>query len=138
MFATPMPNAATTPLQTLEGTLERVTFQNEENGYTIAKIIPRGKAYEVTVVGTLTGVSVGESLRLRGVWTEHPRYGKQFQVRDYVVQLPATLEGLRKYLGSGLIRGIGPVNAGRIVDAFGLQTFEVIEHKAVPRIKASQ
>ncbi|MBN1922895.1 MAG: ATP-dependent RecD-like DNA helicase [Anaerolineae bacterium] len=128
MFATPIPNAATTPLQTLEGTLERVTFQNEENGYTIAKVVPRGKAYEVTVVGTLTGVSVGESLRLRGVWTEHPRYGKQFQVRDYVVQLPATLEGLRKYLGSGLIRGIGPVNAGRIVDAFGLQTLEVIEH----------
>lgn len=128
MFATPMPNAATTPLQTLEGTLERVTFQNEENGYTVAKVVPRGKAYEVTVIGTLTGVNVGESLRLRGVWTEHPRYGKQFQVRDYVVHLPATLEGLRKYLGSGLIRGIGPVNAGRIVDVFGLQTLDVIEH----------
>ncbi|MDX9953557.1 MAG: ATP-dependent RecD-like DNA helicase [Anaerolineae bacterium] len=128
MFATPMPDAATTPLQTLEGTLERVTFQNEENGYTVAKVVPRGKAYEVTVIGTLTGVNVGESLRLRGVWTEHPRYGKQFQVRDYVVQLPATLEGLRKYLGSGLIRGIGPVNAGRIVDVFGLQTLDVIEH----------
>lgn len=128
MCATPMPDAATTPLQTLEGTLERVTFQNEENGYTVAKVIPRGKAYEVTVIGTLTGVNVGESLRLRGMWTEHPRYGKQFQVRDYVVQLPATLEGLRKYLGSGLIRGIGPVNAGRIVDVFGLQTLDVIEH----------
>lgn len=128
MCATPMPDVATTPLQTLEGTLERVTFQNEENGYTVAKVIPRGKAYEVTVIGTLTGVNVGESLRLRGVWTEHPRYGKQFQVRDYVVQLPATLEGLRKYLGSGLIRGIGPVNAGRIVDVFGLQTLDVIEH----------
>lgn len=123
-----MPDVATTPLQTLEGTLERVTFQNEENGYTVAKVIPRGKAYEVTVIGTLTGVNVGESLRLRGVWTEHPRYGKQFQVRDYVVHLPATLEGLRKYLGSGLIRGIGPVNAGRIVDVFGLQTLDVIEH----------
>lgn len=123
-----MPDVATTPLQTLEGTLERVTFQNEENGYTVAKVVPRGKAYEVTVIGTLTGVNVGESLRLRGVWTEHPRYGKQFQVRDYVVHLPATLEGLRKYLGSGLIRGIGPVNAGRIVDVFGLQTLDVIEH----------
>jgi len=128
MFPTPVTDAVTTPLQTLEGTLERVTFQNEENGYTIAKLVPRGKAYEVTVVGTLTGVSVGESLRLRGVWTEHPRYGKQFQVRDYSVLLPATLEGLRKYLGSGLIRGIGPVNARRIVDTFGLHTLEVIEH----------
>lgn len=128
MFPTPVTDAVTTPLQTLEGTLERVTFQNEENGYTIAKLVPRGKAYEVTVVGTLTGASVGESLRLRGVWTEHPRYGKQFQVRDYSVLLPATLEGLRKYLGSGLIRGIGPVNARRIVDTFGLHTLEVIEH----------
>jgi len=107
--------------------LERITFQNEENGYTVAKVIPRGKTCEVTVVGELTGASVGESLRLRGVWTEHPRYGRQFQVRDYAVQLPATLEGLRKYLGSGLIRGIGPVNARRIVDYFGLQTLDVIE-----------
>ncbi|HOV48068.1 MAG TPA: ATP-dependent RecD-like DNA helicase [Anaerolineae bacterium] len=119
--------AAQVPLQTLEGTLERITFQNEENGYTVAKVIPRSKTGEVTVVGELTGVSVGESLRLRGVWTEHPRYGRQFQVREYAVQLPATLEGLRKYLGSGLIRGIGPVNARRIVDYFGLQTLDVIE-----------
>ncbi|MGC9357013.1 MAG: SF1B family DNA helicase RecD2 [Anaerolineae bacterium] len=114
-------------LQTLEGTVERLTFQNEENGYTVAKLVPAGKSYEVTAVGPLAGVQVGESVRLRGLWTTHPRYGRQFEVRSYTVRLPATLEGLRKYLGSGLIKGIGPVNAGRIVDYFGLETLEVIE-----------
>ncbi|MGC9395543.1 MAG: SF1B family DNA helicase RecD2 [Anaerolineae bacterium] len=115
------------PLQTLEGTLERLTFQNEENGYTVAKLIPKGKSYEVTVVGTLTGVNVGESVRLRGLWSTHPKYGRQFEVREYTVQLPATVEGIRKYLGSGLVKGVGPVNAGRIVDYFGLKTLDVIE-----------
>ena len=116
-----------TPLQTLEGTLERLTFQNEENGYTVAKLIPKGKGYEVTVIGALTGVNPGESVRLRGVWSTHPQYGRQFEVREYTVQLPATVEGIRKYLGSGLIKGVGPVNAGRIVDYFGLKTLDVIE-----------
>ncbi|HNT78932.1 MAG TPA: ATP-dependent RecD-like DNA helicase, partial [Anaerolineae bacterium] len=118
------------PLQTLVGVLERLTFQNEENGYTVAKVIPKGKNYEVTVVGTLAGVNVGESLRLRGTWTTHPQYGRQFQAQSYTVQLPATIEGIRKYLGSGLVKGIGPVNAGRIVDYFGLKTLDVIEKDA--------
>ncbi|MFN2109940.1 MAG: ATP-dependent RecD-like DNA helicase [Anaerolineae bacterium] len=115
------------PLQTLEGTLERLTFQNEENGYTVAKLIPKGKSYEVTVVGVLTGVNVGESVRLQGLWSTHPKYGRQFEVREYTVRLPATVEGIRKYLGSGLVKGVGPVNAGRIVDYFGLKTLDVIE-----------
>ncbi len=115
------------PLQNLVGTLERLTYQNEENGYTVARLIPKGKSYEVTVVGTLAGVNVGESVRLRGFWTTHPKYGRQFEVRTYTVQLPATVEGIRKYLGSGLIKGVGPVTAGRIVDYFGLRTLEVIE-----------
>ncbi len=115
------------PLQELEATLERLTYQNEDNGYTVAKVIPKGKSYEVTVIGALTGAQVGESLRLRGVWTTHAKYGRQFEVRTYEVQLPATVEGLRKYLGSGLIKGVGPVNAGRIVDYFGLRTLDVIE-----------
>jgi len=106
-------------LQFLEGTLERLTFQNDENGYTVARVIPKGKTYEVTVVGTLSGVNVGELLHLEGIWTSHPQYGRQFEVRSYSVQYPATVEGLRKYLGSGLVRGVGPVTAGRIVDHFG-------------------
>jgi exodeoxyribonuclease V alpha subunit len=114
-------------LQYLEGTLERLTFQNEENGYTVARLIPRGKSQEVTVVGTLSGVNVGEMLQLEGLWTSHPQYGRQFEVRSFSVHYPATIEGLRKYLGSGLVRGVGPVTAGRIVDYFGLQILDVIE-----------
>ncbi len=114
-------------LQSLEGTLERLTFQNEENGYTVAKLIPKGRRYEVTVVGPLAGANVGESVRLRGQWVTHAKYGRQFEVQSYTVQLPATIAGIRKYLGSGLIKGIGPVNAGRIVDHFGLKTLDVIE-----------
>jgi len=114
-------------LQYLEGTLERLTFQNEENGYTVARLIPRGKTNEVTVVGTLTGVNVGELLHLEGIWTSHPQYGRQFEVRSFSVHYPATIEGLRKYLGSGLVHGVGPVTASRIVDHFGLQILDVIE-----------
>lgn len=114
-------------LQELEGTLERLTYHNEENGYTVARFVPKGKKYEVTVVGPMLGVNVGESLRLWGLWTTHPEYGRQFEVRRYSVQLPATVEGIRKYLGSGLIKGIGPVTAERIVAHFGLETLEVIE-----------
>ncbi|HEX2980836.1 MAG TPA: helix-hairpin-helix domain-containing protein, partial [Anaerolineaceae bacterium] len=117
------------PLQTLEGTIERFTFQNEENGYTIARLAPKGKNYEVTVVGVLSGVMVGESVRLRGMWVTHSEYGRQFEVRSFTVQLPATIEGMRKYLGSGLVKGVGPVMANRIVDAFGLRTLEVIEEQ---------
>ncbi|GAP63091.1 exodeoxyribonuclease V alpha subunit [Ardenticatena maritima] len=115
------------PLQELEGTVERITYQNEENGYTVAKIQPKGKRYEITAVGTLSGVQVGESVRLRGFWTTHPEYGRQFEVRSYTVRLPATIEGIRKYLGSGLIKGIGPVMAERIVAHFGKETLNVIE-----------
>jgi exodeoxyribonuclease V alpha subunit len=114
-------------LQYLEGTLERLTFQNDENGYTVARVIPKGKTYEVTVVGTLSGVNVGELLHLEGIWTSHAQYGRQFEVRSYSVHYPATVEGLRKYLGSGLVRGVGPVTASRIVDYFGLQILDVIE-----------
>ncbi len=123
----PGPDQPGLPLQELEGTLERITFQNEENGYTVARLVPRGKTVEVTVIGGLSGVNVGESVRLHGLWVNNSQYGRQFEVRSYTVQLPATVEGLRKYLGSGLIRGVGPVTAKRIVDHFGLETLEVIE-----------
>jgi exodeoxyribonuclease V alpha subunit len=115
------------PMQQIEGTLERLTFHNEENGYTVARFIPKGKRHEVTVVGAMLGVKVGESLRLSGTWTTHPDYGRQFVVQHYTVQLPATIEGIRKYLGSGLIKGIGPKMAECIVDYFGLETLEVID-----------
>lgn len=119
------PNSLLT--QTLEGVLERITFQNEENGYTIAKLLPKGKIQPVTVVGTLAGVQVGESLVLDGLWVNHHQYGRQFEVKSYQVRYPATLEGIRKYLGSGLIKGVGPVTARKIVDHFGLKTLDILD-----------
>lgn len=120
------PNSLLT--QTLEGVLERITYQNDENGYTIAKILPKGKIQPVTVVGALAGVQVGESLVLSGTWINHHQYGRQFEVKSYQVRYPATLEGIRKYLGSGLIKGVGPVTARKIVDYFGLKTLDVLDN----------
>ncbi len=116
------------PLLPLNGVIERITFYNEENGYTVARFVPEGKSYTVTVIGNLMGASVGESLALQGIWTNHPAHGRQFEIKKFTIQLPATIEGIRKYLGSGLIKGIGPVTAKRIVDYFGLDTLDVIEN----------
>ncbi len=121
--------SANVTLQKLSGVIERITFYNEENGYTVARFVPDGKSFTVTVIGNLMGASVGESLALEGIWTNHPTHGRQFEIRKFTVQLPATIEGIRKYLGSGLIKGIGPVTAKRIVDHFGLDTLDVIENE---------
>jgi exodeoxyribonuclease V alpha subunit len=112
----------------LDGVLERVTFANPETGYTIARIAPeRAGAELVTAVGPLLGAQVGEFLRLRGRWSSHPRYGRQFEVHSYATVLPATEAGIQKYLGSGLIKGIGPVMAERMVAHFGVDIMHVIE-----------
>jgi exodeoxyribonuclease V alpha subunit len=81
----------------------------------------------VTAVGPLLGAQVGESLRLRGRWSSHPKYGRQFEVWSYSTVLPATEQGIRRYLGSGLIKGIGPVMATRMVDHFGVDIMHVID-----------
>ncbi|MGP3971478.1 SF1B family DNA helicase RecD2 [Streptomyces sp. 6N223] len=112
----------------LEGVLERITYANEENGYTVARVdTGRGGGELLTVVGSLLGAQVGESLRMTGRWGSHPQYGRQFTVENYTTVLPATVQGIRRYLGSGLIKGIGPKTAERIVDHFGLETLDVIE-----------
>jgi exodeoxyribonuclease V alpha subunit len=111
-----------------DGVLERVTFANPETGYTIAKVDPGRSASDlVTVVGSLLGAQVGESLRMRGRWTSHPKYGKQFEVHSYTTVLPATVQGIQRYLGSGLIKGIGPVMAERMVGHFGVDIMHIIE-----------
>jgi exodeoxyribonuclease V alpha subunit len=115
------------PFENLKGVVERLTFQNEENGYTVARLKPTGKSQEITITGSLPGVTPGELLSLRGRWVSHPKFGRQFEVNSYSVQLPGTITGIRKYLGSGLISGVGPVTAERIVDHFGLKTLEIIE-----------
>ncbi|WP_211267108.1 SF1B family DNA helicase RecD2 [Nonomuraea candida] len=112
----------------MSAVLERVTYANEETGYTIARVATERTGAELlTVVGPLLGAQVGESLQLHGRWTSHPRYGRQFEVWSYTTVLPATVQGIRRYLGSGLIKGIGPKMAERIVDHFGTGTLEVIE-----------
>jgi exodeoxyribonuclease V alpha subunit len=112
----------------LRGVVERVTYANAENGYSVVRLAVKGKLDLVTVVGNLADVNAGESLELEGLWTRHRQYGRQFKVLSYRTVLPATAEGIKKYLGSGMIKGIGPVMAGRIVDKFGVDTLDVIEH----------
>nr|WP_028439605.1 ATP-dependent RecD-like DNA helicase [Streptomyces sp. SID4912] len=108
--------------------MERITYANEENGYTVARVdTGRGSGDLLTVVGSLLGAQPGESLRMEGRWASHPQFGKQFQVDNYTTVLPATIQGIRRYLGSGLIKGIGPVMADRITTHFGVDTLDVIE-----------
>ena len=93
----------------LDAVLERVTFVSEDTGYTIARVATDRTGPDLlTVVGPLLGAQVGESLRLTGHWGAHPRFGRQFVVESYTTVLPATIQGIRRYLGSGLIKGIGP------------------------------
>lgn len=122
----PVPNPAL-PLAALEGSLERITFVAEDTGYTVARLAPARGGDLITVVGNLAGANPGESLRLHGRWTSHAQYGKQFQIEHYTTVLPATIQGIRKYLGSGLIKGIGPVTAERIVGTLGTDALRVIE-----------
>ncbi|MET9853976.1 ATP-dependent RecD-like DNA helicase [Streptomyces sp. NPDC006450] len=122
-------NAAVAPA-VVEGVLERITYANEESGYTVARVdTGRGAGDLLTVVGSLLGAQPGESLRMEGRWGAHPQYGRQFTVENYTTLLPATIQGIRRYLGSGLIKGIGPKIADRIVEHFGLDTLDVIEEQ---------
>jgi exodeoxyribonuclease V alpha subunit len=127
-------------LKTLSGTVERVTYQNEENGYTIARLAEEGGKNRqntpstakgddklVTIVGNMIGVVAGEALELSGFWLNNPQYGWQFKVESYRSTLPATAQGIRKYLGSGLIKGIGPKTAERIVAHFDTETMDILD-----------
>lgn len=126
-------------MDVLRGVIERMTYHNEETGYTVAKLTPEvrseanagqsgfGRNREVAIIGTMVGVNVGESVELQGRWTIHAEYGRQFVVERMRTVLPATVAGIEKYLGSGLIRGVGPVTAKRIVKHFGVDTLTIIE-----------
>ena len=111
----------------LEGQIETLTYVNEENGYTVAKVRVAGYPEPVTIVGPLLSPTPGEVLKMKGLWSTHPRFGRQFKVMSHQAVVPATVTGIRKYLGSGLIKGIGPVMAARIVKTFGEKTLEVID-----------
>ena len=107
--------------------VERITYQNAENGYTVMKVKANDNSH-ATIVGNLLDVPVGSELLCKGNWKTDPRYGRQFSVQSWEELLPSTLEGIERYLGSGLIRGIGPGYARMIVERFGLETIDVIEN----------
>jgi exodeoxyribonuclease V alpha subunit len=119
----------------LTGVLERIIFFNEENHYTIAEFRPESAtaddpATKVTITGPLPGVECGETLHLSGEWTKHAQHGAQFKIVAFKSELPASVYGIRKYLGSGLVPGIGKVYANKIVDAFGTDTFRVLSEES--------
>ncbi|WP_414661389.1 SF1B family DNA helicase RecD2 [Horticoccus sp. 23ND18S-11] len=130
------------PAATLTGVVERIIFLNEENHYTIAEfrpdaparatgsVEPKTRPELVTIVGPLPGVECGETLHLAGEWTRHAQHGAQFKIATFKSELPASVYGIRKYLGSGLVPGIGKVYANKIVDAFGTDTFRVLSEES--------
>ncbi len=118
----------------LVGTVERIVYHNDENHWTVArlKLAETSTRYRAsddltTIVGNMPGINVGETLTLNGAWEIHPRHGRNFKVESFEPKLPSTADGIRRYLGSGLIKGIGPKTAERIVQRFGGDTLEVIE-----------
>jgi exodeoxyribonuclease V alpha subunit len=113
--------------ETLTGVVERLTYHSQESGYSVARLKAPGERDLISIVGSFANIQPGQTLKLFGFWRQHPKYGAQFQVTQYTETKPATLTGIEKYLGSGLIKGVGPVTAKRIVAYFGLDTLEVIE-----------
>src|SRR4051794_20023841 len=112
----------------LQGTVRKITYHHPETNYTVARL-DLESAPGVTVVGGVYPVSEGEEIKVFGIWKSHPRYGQQFQVDYWEKVDPGTLEGIEKYLGSGLIKGIGPTYARRLVDAFGLETLKILSEE---------
>ena len=119
----------------LYGQLERITYQNEENDYLVGKVRVRGHSDLVTIIGNVPSPNLGEMLSMVGEWQNHPQFGAQFKVTFCSASAPTSIEGLKKYLGSGLIKGIGPVMAKRIVDRFGEETLEIIENSTNQLLK---
>lgn len=133
--------SSASPAATLTGVLERIIFSNEETHYTIAEFRPdlpaperaadpKARAELVTILGALPSVECGETLHLTGQWTHHKEHGAQFKIAGFKSELPSSVYGIRKYLGSGLVPGIGKVYANKIVDAFGTDTFRILSEES--------
>jgi len=114
---------------TIEGILERIVYFNEENNYTVARLQVARNPDLVTIVGNMPCPNPGETLRLKGEWIIDAKFGRQFRVESCHSVLPATITGIQKYLGSGLVKGIGPIMAKRIVAMFELETLDIIDGK---------
>ncbi|MCH2247838.1 MAG: ATP-dependent RecD-like DNA helicase [Crocosphaera sp.] len=118
-----------TKTEYLTGVIERITFHAEDTGYTVARMQVNGFKDLVTIVGSFPNIQAGQTLQVQGSWYNHPKHGQQFNMTGYKESKPATLTGIEKYLGSGLIKGVGPVTAKRIVAHFGLDTLDIIEQE---------
>lgn len=121
-------------MPTLDGSVENIVFRNEDNHYTVARFRPNdsGRLFRddlMTIVGVLPGIHVGELLTVEGEWENDPRYGRQLHISTFIQRLPASREGIVRYLSSGLIKGIGPKKAKLIVDHFGEQTLAILEQQ---------
>ena len=104
------------PIEPLQGIVERITYHSEESGYTIARLKAPRVSELVTIVGDFANIQAGQTLQMEGTWREHPKYGAQYQVTQYRETKPATLTGIEKYLGSGLIKGVGPAIPNSKID----------------------
>ena len=122
-----MPSDDSITLATIEGRIERITFHRPDTHYMVARLRVDGQTHPITVVGHLPEPKPGETLRLSGTWKEHPRYGTQFQVQAFELLLPAGVDEIRKYLSGGLIKGIGPKTAERLIHHFQADTLAIIE-----------
>ena len=122
-------NPMTNDLEQLRGDVERLVYSSEESGFTICRLLVPGRGDLVTVAGNMPGIQPGERLLLRGRWINHPVHGYQFRAESYSSQLPASANAVRRYLVSSLVKGIGPVLAGRLVDCFGDETLRVIDEQ---------
>ena len=119
----------TTDLEQLRGEVERLVYSSDESGFTICRLVVPGRTDLVTVTGNMPGIQPGERLHLRGRWINHPVHGYQFRADSYSSELPASANAVRRYLASSLVKGIGPVLAGRLVDCFGDETLQVIDEQ---------
>ncbi len=129
-----LPKHYVTQMEILKGSVERITFYNEENGYSVVKIkadkrYPAAEARDgtITVVGVMPEINVGENVQFDGDWVEDPKYGKQFRAEMITPMMPTTASGIVSYLSSGIVKGIGPKTAQKIVDHFGSQTIDILD-----------
>ena len=122
-----MPDTTAQPTEVLAGSIERVTFHSAESGFCVLRIKARGHRDLVTVVGHAAEISAGEWVTVSGTWVNSREHGQQFKASFLKASAPTTAEGIEKYLGSGMIRGIGPIYASKLVGTFGAEVFDVIE-----------
>ncbi len=113
----------------LAGQVERITFYNPENHYAIARLSTPGAQALVTIVGCMPGIQVGQNLKTRGAWETHAKFGQQFKIHSFEITLPGTVAGIRRYLESDAVKGIGKVMAARLVNHFGPDTLAVMDHE---------